>query len=301
MTINGLTPGTAYTFQVGARNAVGTKWSAYFYGSTPQVLPGQPTNPRVISTSTSSATLAWSDASNNEASFVVQYRIGTGQWVVGPTVGANSTSLTVSGLSSGVTYTFQVGARNTVGTHWSAYFYGTTPAPATYHAGRQISIDSHATGGVSGHDGPGNSYATGPTRPMNSALWIVCYVNGQAISGPYGTSTIWDLSDDGYYYTDAWLYTGSNNPVVPACAAKTVKIDSHATGGVSGHKGPDNSYAAGPTHAMNSALSIVCYVNGQSIAGPYGTTNIWDLSDDGYYYTDAWLYTGSNGAVVPHC
>ena len=31
------------------------------------------------------------------------------------------------------------------------------------------------------------------------------------------------------------------------------------------------------------------------------TTPIWDLSDDGYWYSDAWLYTGTNGAAVPPC
>jgi len=173
--------------------------------------------------------------------------------------------------------------------------------PGPYHAGRQVTIDKHATGGVSGHKGPGNSYATGPTHPANSAIWIVCYVNGQSIKGPYDTTTIWDLSDDGYYYTDAWLYTGTNGPAVPRCALKTVTVDKHATGGVSGHKGPGNSYAAGPTHAMNTPITIACYVNGQSIKGPYDTTTIWDLANDGYYYTDAWLYTGTNGPAVPHC
>ena len=175
----------------------------------------------------------------------------------------------------------------------------TTPAP--YHAGRQVTIDKHATGGVSGHKGPANSYATGSTHPANSTLWIVCYVNGQSIKGPYDTTTIWDLSDDGYYYTDAWLYTGINGPAVPRCALKTVTVDKHATGGVSGHKGPANSYATGPTRAKNTSITIACYVNGQSIKGPYDTTTIWDLANDGYYYTDAWLYTGTNGAAVPRC
>jgi len=175
------------------------------------------------------------------------------------------------------------------------------PAPGTYHAGRQVTVDTHATGGVSGHKGPGNSYAAGPTRPKNTAVWIVCYVTGQSITGPYDTTTMWDLSDDGYYYTDAWLYTGTNGAAVPKCAPKTVTVDKHATGGVSGHKGPGNSYAAGPTHAVNSAVTIFCYVTGQSITGPYDTTTMWDLSNDGYYYTDAWLYTGTNGAAVPHC
>jgi hypothetical protein len=41
--------------------------------------------------------------------------------------------------------------------------------------------------------------------------------------------------------------------------------------------------------------------SGESITGSYDTTIIWDLSDDGHYYTDAWLYTGTNDPAVPHC
>ncbi len=154
---------------------------------------------------------------------------------------------------------------------------------------------------MSGHTGPGNSYPAGPTHPANSPIWIVCYVNGQSITGPYGTESVWDLGDDGYYYADAWLWTGSNSPVVPQCDLKTVTVVSQATGGDSGHTGPSNSYAAGPTHAAGSAIQIACYVTGESITGPYGTENIWDLGTDGYYYADAWLWTGSNGPVVPAC
>lgn len=126
MTVSGLAAGTTYTFQVGAQNSAGTHWSAYFTGATPQVLPAQPTNPRVTSTTPSSAALTWTDASNNETGFVSQYKIGNGSWVGGPSVGANATSMTIGGLRSGTSYTFQVGARNSAGTHWSVYFYGTT-------------------------------------------------------------------------------------------------------------------------------------------------------------------------------
>ena len=74
-----------------------------------------------------------------------------------------------------------------------------------------------------------------------------------------------------------------------------------ATGGDSGRTGPSNAYAAGPTHAAGATIQIACYVDGQSITGPYGTETMWDLSTDGYYYSDAWLWTGTNGAVVSHC
>jgi hypothetical protein len=177
----------------------------------------------------------------------------------------------------------------------------TPPAPTEYETGRQVSVVKQATGGVSGHKGAANSYTAGPTHPANSALRIVCHVNGQSISGPYGTETIWDLGDDGYYYSDAWIWTGSNSAVVPACSLKNVTVVSQATGGDSGHAGPSNAYAAGPNHPAGAAIQIACYVDGQSITGPYGTETIWDLSTDGYYYADAWIWTDSNGAVVPHC
>ncbi|GAB2979125.1 hypothetical protein GCM10027076_16010 [Nocardioides montaniterrae] len=178
---------------------------------------------------------------------------------------------------------------------------GGSTTPPAYHMGKQVKVDSHATGGLSGHTGPSNSYSAGPTRTVNSPLHITCYVSGQSIKGPYGTESIWDLADDGYFYSDAWVYTGTNGAAIPKCAPKAVKVDSHATGGLSGHRGPSNSYAHGSARAANSGMTIWCYVTGDSIKGPYGTENIWDFTTDGYYYSDAWVYTGTNGAAVPHC
>ena len=309
VTIGGLIPGEPYTFQVGAKNIAGTRWSAYATGSTPQVLASQVTNARVTATSETVAALAWTNTADNVASFVTQYRVtGTSAWTTGPSVGAATTSVTVAGLKAGTEYTFQVGAKNSKGTNWGQYFYGTTasapapaPAPTGYNTGHQVTVVSQATGGVSGHKGPANSYAAGPTHPANSPIWLVCYVNGQSITGPYGTETVWDLGDDGYYYSDAWLWTDSNGPVVPACDLKTVTVVSQATGGDSGHTGPSNAYSAGPARAAGSDVQIACYVSGQSIVGPYGTESVWDLSTDGYYYSDAWLWTNSNGPVVPAC
>ena len=135
-TISGLASTTSYTFQVGAYNAAGTHWSAYFYGTTQKItLPAQPTSPSVTATTTTTATLAWGDASNNEDGFRVQYRVGTGAWVAAAqSASANATSLTVTGLGPNTPYTFQVGSYNAAGTHWSVYFYGTTQVDLSVYA-----------------------------------------------------------------------------------------------------------------------------------------------------------------------
>jgi uncharacterized protein YraI len=182
----------------------------------------------------------------------------------------------------------------------------TPPQPAPgYHGGFAATVDKYATTGDSGHKGPGDQYAAGPTYPAGTTVHIYCYVNGESITNShYGdTTSVWDLSDDGYWYTDAWLFTNSNGPVVPACGPFNATVDKYATTGDSGHKGPGDQYAAGLTYPAGTTIHIYCYVNGESITNSHynDTTSVWDLSDDGYWYTDAWLFTNSNGPVVPAC
>jgi hypothetical protein len=185
----------------------------------------------------------------------------------------------------------------------------TQPAPpptaAQYHGGFAATVSPYAITGDSGHKGPGDQYAAGPTYPAGAVVSIYCYVNGESITNSHynDTTTVWDLSDDGYWYTDAWLYTGKNGPAVPACGPVSAPVSPYAITGDSGHKGPGDQYAAGPTYPAGAVVSIYCYVNGESITNSHynDTTTVWDLSDDGYWYTDAWLYTGKNGPAVPAC
>jgi hypothetical protein len=92
----------------------------------------------------------------------------------------------------------------------------TTPA---YHGGFVASVSQYATTGDSGHKGPGDQYAAGSTYPAGTTVNIYCYVSGESITNSHynDTTTVWDLSDDGYWYTDAWLFTNKNGPAVPAC------------------------------------------------------------------------------------
>ena len=76
-----------------------------------QSLPTAPTNLNTSNVTSNSARLTWSDNSNNETGFKI-YR-GNTQIA---TVGANTTSYNLTGLSANTTYTYTVKAYNTTGT-----------------------------------------------------------------------------------------------------------------------------------------------------------------------------------------
>lgn len=46
---------------------------------------------------------------------------------------------------------------------------------------------------------------------------IECYVEGDSVTGTFGTSTIWDRIGPGHYVSDTYLQTGSDAPVAPHC------------------------------------------------------------------------------------
>jgi uncharacterized protein YraI len=56
-------------------------------------------------------------------------------------------------------------------------------------------------------------------------------------------------------------------------------------------------------------ISISCYLTGETVSGPYGSENVWDLISGGAapevqtgtFVPDADIYTGSNSPVVPPC
>ncbi|KFG02412.1 SH3 domain-containing protein [Streptomyces europaeiscabiei] len=65
--------------------------------------------------------------------------------------------------------------------------------------------------------------------------------------------------------------------------------------------GPSTSYGIVRVLAEGARVPIYCQTPGQTITGPYGTTNVWDNIDDGQYISDAYVYTGSDGYVAGRC
>ncbi|HEX2642940.1 MAG TPA: fibronectin type III domain-containing protein, partial [Thermoanaerobaculia bacterium] len=119
--VSGLTAGTSYSFRIRAANTAGdSPYSPAASAKTLEILtvPAAPTALIAAKVSPTEALLTWIDNSNNEAEFVVE-RLLNGVYQPVLTLPANSISARVTGLKTGVSYTFRVGARNTAGVAYS--------------------------------------------------------------------------------------------------------------------------------------------------------------------------------------
>jgi uncharacterized protein YraI len=65
--------------------------------------------------------------------------------------------------------------------------------------------------------------------------------------------------------------------------------------------GPGTQYTLVRVLPEGSRIAIYCQTPGQTITGPYGTTNIWDNIGSGAYVSDAYVNTGSDGYIRPRC
>ncbi len=95
-----------------------------FIGSTPDPeppppppgdVPTAPGNLAATPTGATSVRLTWSDESDNENGFEVQYRPAGGRWQAATRLPANTTSADVTGLDAGGRYEFRVRAYNRAG------------------------------------------------------------------------------------------------------------------------------------------------------------------------------------------
>jgi uncharacterized protein YraI len=65
--------------------------------------------------------------------------------------------------------------------------------------------------------------------------------------------------------------------------------------------GPGTQYSLVRVLPEGASVPIYCQRPGQTVAGPYGTTNLWDCIANAQYVSDAYVHTGSDGYVAPRC
>ncbi|MFI1168446.1 SH3 domain-containing protein [Streptomyces sp. NPDC020801] len=66
--------------------------------------------------------------------------------------------------------------------------------------------------------GPGTGYSIVRVLPEGTKVPIYCQTPGTTVSGPYGTSNIWDNIGDGEFVADAYVYTGVDGYVASRCS-----------------------------------------------------------------------------------
>jgi len=108
---------------------------------------------------------------------------------------------------------------------WLPLILATTALAAITAVGLGAGVASAAVSGTvhtSGsaltvRSGPSTAW-TGYTSVANGAtVSIYCQVNGQSVTGTYGTTTLWDQLTSGGFVSDAYIYTGSDGQVAPTC------------------------------------------------------------------------------------
>ncbi|MGW0738140.1 SH3 domain-containing protein [Streptomyces sp. NPDC002851] len=70
---------------------------------------------------------------------------------------------------------------------------------------------------VNVRSGPGTSYAKVGRLSAGTRVTIGCQTRGQTVTGPLGTSALWDRIGAGRYVSDTYVRTGSDGYVAPRC------------------------------------------------------------------------------------
>ncbi|MCX5091997.1 SH3 domain-containing protein [Streptomyces sp. NBC_00365] len=93
-----------------------------------------------------------------------------------------------------------------------------TTATASVAAVQAVTYPIAPGSAVNVRSGPGTSYRIVRVLPEGSRVSILCQRPGESVSGPYGTTSIWDNIANGEYISDAYVKTGSDGYVAPRCS-----------------------------------------------------------------------------------
>ncbi len=139
-------------------------------------------------------------------------------------------------------------------------------------------------------------------KPMAQAAYQNGYNSGKSelgykITNPAGIDladgTFWDglKMSNNEWVNVTYLWTGSGPTGVVSTAGDPMNVrgEPTTTGSVKG------------LAANLAKVNIECYVEGETVTGKFGTSNIWDRIGPGHYVSDTYLQTGSDLPVAPKC
>ena len=200
VTVNGLTKGTAYKFKVYSVNTVGTStYSSFSTAVTPVTVPNAPTigTPTTSNIYTSDGRVAvyFTAPTDSGGLTVNQYYVISSPGSLTNT--GSASPITVSGLTKGTPYTFQVRASNTSGSTYGSY-----------------SLSSSSITPITRPTAPTSASAT-PTSGTTATIvvGIPSDNGGRSITSYYATTAFSNIA--GGPYSDASLNFSSSTTTIP--------------------------------------------------------------------------------------
>ncbi|WP_030683331.1 SH3 domain-containing protein [Streptomyces cellulosae] len=97
---------------------------------------------------------------------------------------------------------------------------------------------------------------------------------------------------------------GGESETVTTAAAETAAVHYYSVAPgyrINVRRGPGTQYGIVRVLPEGAQVAIYCQTPGTSVAGPYGTSNIWDNIANGEFVSDAYVLTGSDGYVASRC
>jgi hypothetical protein len=282
--INNFTYGTAYTFAVAATNGHGTgpvsEPSASF---TPRTVPGAPTTLTAVGAD-GAATVSWTPPQGNGGSPIERYTVTAHPGGATATTQGAATA-TVTGLSNGTAYTFNVTATNAVGT-------GPTSVPSA--AVTPLAVPGAPTNVVAA-PAPGSATVswTAPTNDGGSPITgytVTSSPGGVVVSTSGSTSAMVTGLDNGTAYTFTVVATnavGIGAASIPSAAQMpaTVPVAVTAVTAVAG----DGSAVVGWTPpATNGGSPVTTYAvtvspGGSVVTSTASTATVTGLTNGSTY------------------
>ncbi|MCY8190021.1 SH3 domain-containing protein [Bacillus spizizenii] len=94
-----------------------------------------------------------------------------------------------------------------------------------------------------------------------------------------------------------------------ALAAQYYTVSTSSGAPVNMRSGPGTNWAIVTTIPSGTRIPIYCYKTGTTVTGKYGMSNIWNYTERTLasgeivpgFVSDTYMYTGSDGPVVPKC
>lgn len=103
------------------------------------------------------------------------------------------------------------------------------------------------------------------------------------------------------------LATGVAGVVTQSASASAIILNRavvEASPSLTIRTGPSTAYQPVGSASYGTTFGVWCVEYGAAVAGPWGTTTIWDfgnIAGVGGFVSDAWVYTGTMAATAPAC